>query len=260
MADLAKKESELIAKGNKAQEGARRAGSASSVNSKLREAERALKDLSDVQRRKADIAKKVETKTRDLHRFEERLAKEEAQHRKKLLEEDKRQMREREALERRITAQLRSQKSLLNQELETGGEMNELEYDFFISHASEDKEGFVRNLATALQNRGAKIWYDEFSLKVGDSLRRNIDSGLRNSKFGVVVFSEHFFRKEWPNRELDGLTTKEVDGTSRILPIWHKVSKDEVARYSPTLADRVALNTSIKSVDEIVDELMQLIS
>lgn len=96
-------------------------------------------------------------------------------------------------------------------------------------------------------------------MKVGDSLRRNIDAGLASSRFGVVVFSEHFFRKEWPNRELDGLVTREVQGETRILPIWHKVSKDDVARYSPTLADKVALNTSLKAIEEIADELMNMI-
>jgi hypothetical protein len=48
----------------------------------------------------------------------------------------------------------------------------------FISHASEDKEDFVRPLAETLQQLGVKVWYDEFTLKVGDSLRRKIDSGL----------------------------------------------------------------------------------
>ena len=53
--------------------------------------------------------------------------------------------------------------------------------------------------------------------------------------------------------------TLEIQGRSRILPIWHKVSLDEVARYSPTLADKVALNTSLKNVDEIADELFGLV-
>lgn len=131
-------------------------------------------------------------------------------------------------------------------------------HDFFISHASEDKDEFVRALATALRTKGANVWYDEFALKVGDSLRRNIDRGLAGARFGVVVLSAHFFAKEWPNKELDGLFAREVQGESRILPIWHKVSKDEVARYSPMVADKVALNTSLKSVDEIVAELVRL--
>jgi hypothetical protein len=46
-------------------------------------------------------------------------------------------------------------------------------YDAFISHASEDKDGFVRPLAKELSRRGFRVWYDEFSLKVGDKLTRN---------------------------------------------------------------------------------------
>ena len=133
------------------------------------------------------------------------------------------------------------------------------EYDFFISHASEDKEAFVQDLAAALRGLGAKIFYDAYTLKVGDSLRRKIDQGLANSKFGIVVLSEHFFNKQWPARELDGLTAMEIGGQTRILPIWHKVSYDEVKRFSPALADKVALNTSLKSVEEIAKELHSLI-
>lgn len=51
----------------------------------------------------------------------------------------------------------------------------------------------------------------------------------------------------------------EVGGQTRILPIWHKVSKDEVATYSPILADKVALNTSLKTVKEIAEELYNLL-
>jgi len=63
------------------------------------------------------------------------------------------------------------------------------EYDVFISHASEDKDDVVRPLAHALQDGGLKVWYDEFELKIGDSLRRKIDSGLAKSRFGIVALS-----------------------------------------------------------------------
>ena len=49
------------------------------------------------------------------------------------------------------------------------------QWDAFISHASEDKEGFVRPLAQALEARDVSVWFDEFTLTVGDSLRRSID-------------------------------------------------------------------------------------
>ena len=95
---------------------------------------------------------------------------------------------------------------------------NQEHYDFFICHASEDKESFVRHLAETLEAKGARVWYDEFTLSIGDSLRREIDRGLASSQFGVVVLSEAFFKKEWPQRELDGLVTLETQGRSRILP------------------------------------------
>jgi len=69
------------------------------------------------------------------------------------------------------------------------------DYDVFISHASEDKDAIVRSLAEALVKGGLKVWYDEFELKIGDSLRRKIDKGLAHSRFGIVVLSQAFFKK-----------------------------------------------------------------
>lgn len=132
------------------------------------------------------------------------------------------------------------------------------DHDVFISHASEDKEVFVRELAEKLMSAGISVFYDDFTLRWGDSLRRNIDRGLASSRFGIVVLSEHFFRKEWPRRELDGLVQLEIAGQSRILPIWHKVSKDEVMKFSPTLADKVAMNTGMQTIDDIVQSLKAL--
>ncbi|MFT3890475.1 MAG: toll/interleukin-1 receptor domain-containing protein [Anaerolineales bacterium] len=132
-------------------------------------------------------------------------------------------------------------------------------YDAFISHATEDKDELVRPLAELLQQNGFSIWYDEFKLRVGDRLRHSIDKGLANSRFGIVILSPYFFAKNWPQYELDGLFAKEMAGGERILPIWHKVSKDEVIRYSPTLADRVALNTATLTIDELAHKLGEVL-
>lgn len=131
-------------------------------------------------------------------------------------------------------------------------------YDAFISHATEDKD-LVRPLAKRLREFGFSIWYDEFELKVGDSLRRSIDHGLANSRFGIVVLSTAFFSKNWPQYELDGLVTKELSVGKVILPIWHRVSKEEVISYSPSLADKLALNTAMYSVEELATELASVL-
>jgi TIR domain-containing protein/uncharacterized protein DUF1883 len=134
-------------------------------------------------------------------------------------------------------------------------------YDVFISHASQDKDAIVRELAAALDAEGLDVWYDEFELRIGSSLRRSIDHGLTNSRFGVVVLSNAFFRRDWPNYELDGLVTREMasGGQQLILPIWHNVTKDEVIRYSPSLADKLALRTADSTVGEIAAEIASVI-
>ncbi len=133
------------------------------------------------------------------------------------------------------------------------------EYDVFISHASEDKDEVVRPLAYALKEKGLTVWYDEFEMKIGDSLRRKIDKGLANSRFGIVVVSRDFIKKGWTNYEFDGIITKVVSGEQILLPIWHNITKQEVVNYSPSLADKLARNTAINTIEEIADEIAELI-
>ncbi len=137
---------------------------------------------------------------------------------------------------------------------------NKPEYDVFISHASEDKEEVVRPLAYALKNKGISVWYDEFEMKIGDSLRRKIDKGLGNSRFGIVVISKDFIKKGWTNYELDGIITKAISGEQIVLPIWHNITKKEVIEFSPSLADKVARNTTLNTVEEIAGEIAELIT
>jgi hypothetical protein len=133
------------------------------------------------------------------------------------------------------------------------------EFDVFISHASDDKDEVVRPLAEALKAGGLDVWYDEFELKIGDSLRQKIDRGLAKSRFGVVVLSGAFFRKGWTNYELDGLVTRAVSGEQVLLPIWHNITKAEVIEYSPSLADKLARNTATHTVEEIAEEIVEVI-
>jgi hypothetical protein len=132
-------------------------------------------------------------------------------------------------------------------------------YDAFISHATEDKDNLVRPLAHALTNLGSRIWYDEFELKVGDSLRQSIDKGLVNSRYGIVVLSPSFFAKNWPQYELNGLTAREIAGRKVILPVWHNITKDDLLAYSPPLADKVAVVTKGKNIKAIATALAEVL-
>ena len=50
----------------------------------------------------------------------------------------------------------------------------------------------------------------------------------------------------------------EEDGQKVILPVWHNVTKSEVAQYSPILADRLAVNTA-KGIKSVVEEISKVV-
>jgi hypothetical protein len=130
-------------------------------------------------------------------------------------------------------------------------------FDVFISHASEDKAEIARPLFEALTAKGVSVWFDEAVLVIGDSLRRKIDAGLTHRRFGVVILSPSFLAKEWPQRELDGLTARETaSGEKAILPVWHKLDKDRVMKYSPVLADRLAARTD-EGIQAVAEEILK---
>ena len=124
----------------------------------------------------------------------------------------------------------------------------------FICHASEDKGGIARPLAGLLRDAGYRVWYDEFSLTVGDSLRSSIDKGLAESDFGVVILSKAFFGKPWPQQELNGLASKETHGNKVILPVWHQPGVDDIRKFSPMLADRIGVPTD-QGVQHVATQL-----
>ena len=129
-------------------------------------------------------------------------------------------------------------------------------WDAFICHASEDKDDFVRPLAEALIQKGLRIWFDEFTLKVGDRLRQSIDRGLAGSTYGIVIISANFLAKNWPQWELDGLVAREVEGREMILPVWHNIDFQTVRQHSPMLADRLAV-LSRDGLEHVVNELVR---
>lgn len=117
------------------------------------------------------------------------------------------------------------------------------QWDAFLSYASEDREEVAEPLYRLLDGFGLRIWFDRTELRVGDSLRERIDEGLARCRFGIVVLSSSFFDKHYPQRELNGLAQRELDGARVILPVWHRIDAAQVRAYSPPLADRIAANS-----------------
>ena len=261
--DETKKEADITKKINNTKKSITKSTSASTVNSKLGQIERYENDLVKTLNKKTDITKKIAQKREKLNSLNQKLQKEEQVESKRRQKEQEKVQKNYENRIDELTAQLKNNVSSNISEvgINTLDEtLFEEKYDVFISHASEDKESFVRELAGILmKDYNIKVWYDEFSIKWGDSLRKSIDKGLKSSKFGIVVISKSFIKKGWTNYELDGLFQKEMTYGKTILPIWHDITKDEVQDFSPSLAGRKALNTSMYTIKEIAEELKSIL-
>jgi len=124
--------------------------------------------------------------------------------------------------------------------------------DVFISHASPDKATVVRPLAEALRKLGVAVWYDEFSLELGDSISQQIDRGIANSRFGIVVVSPAFISRNWTQHELRSLVSREVDQDIRIL---RAVRPDLYSLHPRAELERMASGTAIAELQQEIESL-----
>ncbi len=131
-------------------------------------------------------------------------------------------------------------------------------WDVFVSHAREDKSSIALPVAEGLAAAGLKVWIDREELRLGDSLRRRIEDGLLNARFGVVILSPAFLGKEWPQRELEAILALEMTHGKRILPILHDLDYETLLRKAPLLADRFAISTS-DGVSVVVREILRAV-
>lgn len=130
--------------------------------------------------------------------------------------------------------------------------------DFFISHASEDKDSLVRDLANNLMMNGALVFYDEYSIKLGDSLSDSINKGITNSNHAIIVLSKYFFEKGWTNAELQALFNKSIREQFKMLVVYHDIDHSQVALKYPLLADIKGIDSSV-GVEKISEVLFEAI-
>ena len=233
--------------------------SASTVNMRMHQIEGFNREIARAQQRRADLQKKQADKRSQRAKYAIDLQRElEKENKKSFLEQKKIQ----ESYERRVETLTKSlNEALSSKQLQTNlyNQTDDSEYDVFISHASEDKTPFVEELVKALQDKEVKVWYDSLNIAWGDSLRSQIDKGLKNSRFGIVILSENYIKKGWTQYELEGLFNIEMTKGKTILPIWHNITKQQVIDFSATLAGRKALTSATMTAEEIADTFVELI-
>lgn len=132
-------------------------------------------------------------------------------------------------------------------------------WDIFISHASNDKKAFVDPLARRLRQLAVRVWYDKFVLLPGDRLSEKIAEGLAKSRCGLLIISPSFISKKWTRYELSGLVNRFVEDNARLIPVWLGITRAEVAKFNPALADLVSIPASKDNIDSCALEILRVV-
>ena len=136
------------------------------------------------------------------------------------------------------------------------------EFDVFLSHASEDKDT-VRRLKEALEELGVKVFFDETSIKWGDSIVEKVNHGLLKSTYFMPFLTDRFSKKGWTNKELNSAFSMHISRKGRILPIKSAdFSIDEkYPLLNETLYKTWPTNTCDEEafISEVSDEILAMI-
>ncbi|MDQ1124015.1 toll/interleukin-1 receptor domain-containing protein [Microbacterium trichothecenolyticum] len=256
--DIAGKSATVAAKRKKAaaaRTAASRSKSQTTISSKLREAESADRDAILAEKQRSDLERKLADKQRGIATAEAKFIKTQQTDQKRAFEALRRQNDE---AVRQFKLDIRTVSDAPARE--PAARSSPPDVDVFLSHASEDKDDIARPLKEALETRGLSVWFDEINIKIGQSIRQEIESGIGRARFGVVILSPDFFNKHWTRAELDALfSAKMATGENLVLPVWHRVTKEEVTAHSPLLAGVLAANTTLNTVEEIADQIAAVV-
>ena len=105
--------------------------------------------------------------------------------------------------------------------------------DVFLCHASEDKDTVVLPIAESLRDHAITYWLDKAEINWGDSLVEKINHGLSTSRYVIVVLSDSFLSKRWPQRELNSVLSVEAStGDVKVLPLIVGDHKQILANFA----------------------------
>lgn len=126
----------------------------------------------------------------------------------------------------------------------------------FISHDSRDKDAIARPIAIGLSKLMCPVWFDEYSLKVGDRLRESIEKGIKECKKCILVLSPNFIANTgWTKVEFNSIFTRElIEESDIVLPVWHGIDKKQIYEYCPSLVNKVGVKTDV-GIEEVIRKL-----
>jgi hypothetical protein len=126
------------------------------------------------------------------------------------------------------------------------------DFDVFISHSNADKIGYVNELFLTIKKLGINIFYDSDVLSWGDNWKDTILRGTEQSEFAIIVISESFFGREWTEKELSELLSRQNNIKQKIiLPLLHNITVEQLKEKYPSLQYIQSISSDKYSMEQI---------
>jgi TIR domain len=133
--------------------------------------------------------------------------------------------------------------------------------DAFICHDHRDQAEFADPLYAQLALMPLKIFYDKYSIRLGDDLVEKIEIGLAECRYAIILISKRLLEnRAWASHEMRALINRQISegSTKLILPIWIDVGSAEVRAVSPMLAKIAAARYS-EGVEQLAKQIHRVV-
>jgi len=133
----------------------------------------------------------------------------------------------------------------------------ERERDAFLCHAWDDRSGAAAELYDALTALNVDVWFSERDVVLGKGLARQLDTGLRLSRVGLVLVTPNMLKAlrngGFADQELGALLASD-----RVIPISHGVGFEELRLESRLLGARAGLSTFESSLADVAESVLHI--
>lgn len=131
-------------------------------------------------------------------------------------------------------------------------------FDVFVSYGHGDRP-WVRVIAENLERAGLHVLYDEWDILAGDVLVHRLDTGIRESRAGILVVSPHALSQPWVAAEYGAMLSQAVDGGQRLISVL--LADADLPPFLCRLTkDRPGRATSRDYYDSHVDHLPMIVA
>src|SRR3546814_712540 len=97
----------------------------------------------------------------------------------------------------------------------------------FLSYTSADTV-FAKSIAEKLLANGIEVWWADWCINAGDSLRQKIEEGIDACTHFLVLLTPNSISKEWVKLEIDSALVNKLNDKCKLIPLRVMLTPEEL--------------------------------